>query len=733
MSQPMPQSMHYALNPRTFLFSHYFYTGLRTAIGIIGLTSLVLWRSDLASAMTVCIGALCTSFMDLNSPLRHKFHEMLASVVLCSVVTLVITLAAPIHWLLGVMVVVVSFLASMMLIYGKKTMPLQFAALFIMTLSMENDLSVHEALMHSALFFAGAAVYMAYAMAAAWLLRNRIKQQVLAEALFELARYIEIKSEFYDMRTNLNDQFNQLVRQQSVLADKQQAARDLILRGKPGQRDAILIQIHFGMLDLYELILSTHTDYALLRRHLADADVLTALHGMAHKAALDTESIAFAVTRNRASAAEIDYGPERRAIENEIARLTAMEGDAHHETLTVLRTSYNKLANVVDTIALLHQATHTPVSPLPLLPGADMAPFLTTQKYGLGLLLANLNWKSPTYRFALRIAMAISTGLLIAEHLPYASHGYWIILTIAIVLKPTFSMTRQRLGDRLIGTAIGCTLTAVIVHFVHAPAALLAFLFLATVATSAFVYVKYRYTAIAASMQILLQYSLLMHSTTHVIGERLIDTCIGVAIAAFFSFVLPSWEYRALPQLIGNVLAANRRYIAASCDLLIARASDDFIYRLSRKGLFDSLASLSSALVRMLDEPASKHRAVEDMHLFIVQNYLIVAHVAALRVLLRRHVIDMPKAQVDAQIQHACAGVWTALAELQKRLAEMLPKLAAPDADAEGVQVPSNAGTPAGNWSGWTLLQRRLGLLRADADVITRRGLLIGRTLSQPE
>ncbi len=730
----MPQSMHYALNPRTFLFSHYFYTGLRTAIGIIGLTSLVLWQSDLASAMTVCIGALCTSFMDLNSPLRHKFHEMLASVLLCSVVTLIITLAAPVQWLLGIMVVVVSFLASMMLVYGKKTMPLQFAALFIMTLSMENDLSPAQALKHSALFSAGAVIYMLYAMAAAWLLRNRVKQQVLAESLFELARYIEIKSEFYDSQTNLDDQFNALVRQQSVLADKQQASRDLILRGTPQARDAILIQIHFGMLDLYELILATHTDYALLRRHLADADVLTLLHRLAHKAALDTQSIAYAVTRNRPSVSSMDYTPERSGIEAEIAALALDPGKA--EALVVVRSAYNKMVTVIDTIASLHQATQTPVAPLPILPGADMTPFLSQQKYEFGLLRDNLNWQSPTYRFALRIAMAISAGLLIAEHLPYASHGYWIILTIAIVLKPSFSMTKQRRGDRLIGTTIGCTLTAIIVHFVHAPAALLAFLFMATVATSAFVYVKYRYTAIAASMQILLQISLLVHGTGHVIGERLIDTFIGVAIASFFSFVLPSWEYRALPQLIKNVLSANQRYIEASCDLLTAKVSDDFIYRLCRKGLFDSLAGLNSALVRMLDEPSSKHRAVEDIHLFTVQNYLIVAHVAALRILLRRHATSFPKPQVEAQILHACKEVWDALEDLQKRLHALMPQLALPETTSPGISIAQggDAGEEAAAaWSGWALLQRRLGMLRSDAAVITRRGLQIGRVLSRSD
>ena len=72
--------------------------------------------------------------------------------------------------------------------------------------------------------------YLAYAMGM-WpgFLRHRIKQQVLAEALFELAAYIDIKADFYDTRFNLTEQFNKLVRHQSILADRQQASRDLIL------------------------------------------------------------------------------------------------------------------------------------------------------------------------------------------------------------------------------------------------------------------------------------------------------------------------------------------------------------------------------------------------------------------------------------------------------------------------------------------------------------------------
>jgi len=617
-------------------------------------------------------------------------------------------------------------------------LPLQFAALFIMTLSMENELTVTQAFMHTGLFLAGGLAYLAYAMLVAWFLRPRIKQQVLAEALFELARYIQIKADFYDMHTNLQAQFNHLVRQQIVLADKQQASRDLILRGRPGARDAVLIQVHYGMIDLYETILSTHTDYALLRRHFADTDVLNRLHELIRKAAHDLESIAFAVTRKRASTASVSYEAEFLAVEAVLQQLQTAYAHEDNlmpgmpdEAMIVLRTSYNKVREVIDMIGQLHLASQTPVGPLPVLPEADMTPFLTQQKYELGLLISSLNLRSSVFRFALRVAMAISVGLLVADHLPYASHGYWIVLTIVIILKPSYSMTKQRRGDRLLGTTIGCALTALILHLVHAPLALLGFLFLATVAVPSFVYIKYRYTAIAASMQILLQINLMIPNSTGVIGERLLDTLIGAVIATAFSFVLPSWEYRALPRLIKSVLQANRRYIEATRDLLQSGGRDDLPYRLCRKRFMDCVAALSATLVRMLDEPASKQYAVEELNLFIVENYLVVSHVAAIRLLLRRHAEGLPKESVDGILQQVSARIGKMLDQAQ-RLLDNPPPLQSETAEIK----PSHddvtgrfAGTEHAGWSGWQLLQRRCKMLQADADKIVARSAALGREL----
>jgi uncharacterized membrane protein YccC len=723
--------MHYALDLRTFIYSHYFYTGLRVAGGILGLTLLTLYFSDTPTAMSVAIGALCASLMDLPGPLRHKLNEMMAAVLMCTAVTLIIGLSTSIPWLLLTMLVLMSFFASMMVVYGKKSMPLQVAVLFIMTLSMEQELPPKQALIHSALFLGGSLGYVIYALVIAWIMRHRIKQQVLAEALFELAAYIDIKADLYDTRHNLNDQFNLLVRHQSLLADRHQAARDLILRGHHDQRDSIVVQVHVSMLDVYELVLSTHTDYALLRAHLADSDVLRALRDLAYKAARDIESVGYDVTRKRASYSNADYSVQMRIVDDELSALQTRvaAGQAPMEALTVLRAQRNKVQAIIDAIGGLHLATQTVSDAAKVWEGADMLPFLSQQNYRLGLLVSNLNFGSPIFRFALRLSMAIMTGLLIGPHLPYAAHSYWIVLTIIIIMKPAYSVTKQRRSDRLIGTLIGCTLTTLVVRYVHSQALIFAILFVAMVAYPTFVYLRYRYAVIAVSMMILLEMHLIAPSGTHVISERLIDTCVGAVLASVFSFVLASWEYHSVTRLVRQVLETNLGYMEASFALLRGQSPNDFPYRIERKRLLDSLASLSASLVRMLDEPPRQRRAVEDINLFIVQNYLLIAHVAALRSLLTRHGDDYPAEAVHAMLDHShtrvCHTLSQALRQLDSANAPFNLRGPAP-VSADDQVLDDDTG-----WSGWMLLRRRIRLLQADADRITIHSAAIEHTVVQ--
>ncbi|WP_206215497.1 FUSC family protein, partial [Pseudomonas viridiflava] len=63
---------------------------------------------------------------------------------------------------------------------------------------------------------------------------------------------------------------------------------------------------------------------------------------------------------------------------------------------------------------------------------------------------------SLLFRHALRLSLALTVGYA-TLHAIHASQGYWIILTTLFVCQPNYGATRRKLGQRIIGTAIGLT------------------------------------------------------------------------------------------------------------------------------------------------------------------------------------------------------------------------------------------------------------------------------------
>jgi uncharacterized membrane protein YccC len=164
---------------------------------------------------------------------------------------------------------------------------------------------------------------------------------------------------------------------------------------------------------------------------------------------------------------------------------------------------------------------------------------------------------------------------------------------------------------------------------------------------------------------------------------------------------------------VDAVLDANRKYIDAAADLLLKRTRDDVHYRISRKRFMDSLATLSAALGRMLDEPAAKQRAPSELNRFTVQNYLLVAHMAALRLLLQRYAENLPSREVEAALESMFAEVRASLG-------------GAPGATPA---APEGRTTWIAEWPGWALLQRRLRLLQQDAAQVAQSRAAISKVL----
>jgi hypothetical protein len=117
----------------------------------------------------------------------------------------------------------------------------------------------------------------------------------------------------------------------------------------------------------------------------------------------------------------------------------------------------------------------------------------------------------------------------------------------------------------------------------------------------------------------------------------------------------------------------------------------------------------------MLDEPEDKRRAPAELNRFTVQNYLLMAHMAALRLLLQRYADAMPRAEVEAALEDAFARVGATLGAA--------PQAPPPAPDGRTVWIAA--------WPGWAPLQRRLRSLQEDAAQVAQCNAAIAALLAR--
>jgi uncharacterized membrane protein YccC len=243
-----------------------------------------------------------------------------------------------------------------------------------------------------------------------------------------------------------------------------------------------------------------------------------------------------------------------------------------------------------------------------------------------------------------------------------------VLLTTALIMRASYSITKQRRNDRIVGTAAGCLVAALLVHFLPRDWLFLPMIFTVGLA-HAFAMVDFRVTALCASITALLQLHFLgpeMPADATLILERLGDTLLGAGLAWGFSFLLPSWEWRSMPKLVNAKLAADRAYAALS----LARQRIDQDFRLARKRAHDATANLAIAVRRLSDEPRIGHDALATLNELIAANYLLASDLASMRVLFRMRKYELDPHAAEHLLEMARANVELALAGHEVREAQ---------------------------------------------------------------
>src|SRR5690606_41837844 len=93
--------------------------------------------------------------------------------------------------------------------------------------------------------------------------------------------------------------------------------------------------------------------------------------------------------------------------------------------------------------------------PAQLSSNIDLNKFFSHQQFSWSLFRNNLNIKSPSFRHAVRLSIACLLAYLVSQWLSLGQHSYWILVTTLVILKPDYSLTKQRNIERVLGTIIG--------------------------------------------------------------------------------------------------------------------------------------------------------------------------------------------------------------------------------------------------------------------------------------
>jgi uncharacterized membrane protein YccC len=129
-------------------------------------------------------------------------------------------------------------------------------------------------------------------------------------------------------------------------------------------------------------------------------------------------------------------------------------------------------------------------------------------------------------------------AFVLAETLWQGSHSYWILMTVTVMLKPGFSLTRQRNVERIVGTLAGGALGAAVLWLVPGTEARFAFLLVFMVVAFSLQRTYYAVSVLFITAYLLILFSFLGMGYLGIIEERVVDTLMGCAIAFLAGYFL---------------------------------------------------------------------------------------------------------------------------------------------------------------------------------------------------
>ena len=630
--------MDYRTIYRSFINSYYLSEGIRITVGITLPTVIGAYLHHENIGITMSIGAVCVTIVDNAGPVQHRKNAMLVCNAVIFIASLLTGFAARSALATGFLIAIFCFIFSMIAVYGTRAGSIGLAGLFVMVLNLTQRPGAEAIILNAVYILCGGGWYMLLSLSLYSFRPYKVTQQALGDLIQDTGEYILKRTAFYEKNPDYNRIYSNLLDKQIEINDKQNLVRELLYKSRDFVKETtntgrITLLIFIDINDLFERVLSLQLHHQLFHEYFDQSGILILIKNFLIKVSEELNQTGIALKSGR------PY-PVTDMLENELAKLKESFEDLQAKEMSSgnvegfigLRALLTNSEDFVSRIRTIQHYTAYDLKDAkqdPRIQNYDQ--FVSHQDIDAKVFLDNFNWKSNIFRHSLRVTIATTAGFIISLFFP-VGHGYWILLTIIVILKPAYSITKKRNRDRLLGTISGAAIGVMILFIVRDRQLMIGIMIVLMILAYSFMRTRYLlFVTLMTPYILILLYILNPLHFRELIFDRVLDTAIGSGIALLANLLFsPEWSYKQFGEYLQQMLEANKNYFSDVTSFFAGSAVKVNQYKLSRKNAYVALANISGALNRMTAEPKSKQKNAARFHELVVLNYMLSTHIATL-------------------------------------------------------------------------------------------------------
>lgn len=621
-----------------FFKSSDFDRGVRLGIGIIIPFGVLYLIGYFEYAPAFAVGTFLNAPGDIPGSIKRKVNATLISIVLTMVITLIILFAKPFLLLVIVALAVISFLVSMISVYGFRASLVSFSGLLAMVIAFAIDKETpKEILIQAGIMGVGGLWYLLVSFVFRKLAPKKDQNQLLSDTLLLIGKYLKLRAKLLTKKSKRDKHFKNTLVLQNQINEKQETLREILIteRKRTGRSryEEKQFLIFVSSIHIFESIEATRLDYDLLdqvfgkqKEYLKASKKLNKIMGK-HLIRLSELLI------------QNDKIPNNNNLKNALSDaensitdyITAIKLPDAREGALLLKNLYDYQEQLLQEIKAIRQAMENVKDASKVsLKRQDSSKFLTLQEYRLNVLIENLSFNSKMFRHSIRFTISIVFAYLIGYFFDI-QNTYWILLTIIVIMRPSYGLTKDRSKDRIIGTLIGAVVAIGIVLLTQNEIVYGVLAIVSLVLAFSLLQRNYKSAAAFITISIIFVYSFINPDAFEVIQYRVIDTIIGSIMAVVANYLIfPSWEADNIREVLLKALGTNRTYLLATQDLYIDTKEHQLSYNVARKEAFLAIGNLNAAFQRLTQDPKSKQKEFQLIYEIVTLNQTMISAVASI-------------------------------------------------------------------------------------------------------